>query len=178
MFSGFRSRWTMPRSCAAAGDLRRVLDRLAPRQRALCQPVAQRLAVEQLHDESAVLEAVHLGDVRVVERRERPGFAFEARETIRIAGEGVGQNLDGDVAAEPRIARAIDFAHPAGAQGGLDVIRAEAGAGAEQHRLSEDRIIRPMQSCSKFFDADASAVVNILHRTVAFAPVFVETPTA
>ena len=35
-----------------------------------------------------------------------------------------GQNLDGDVAAEPRVARAIDLAHPAGAERRDDLVRA------------------------------------------------------
>ena len=50
-FSGFRSRCTIPFSCAAARplrDLHRVVDRLAHRDRAARQPRPQRLALEQL----------------------------------------------------------------------------------------------------------------------------------
>ena len=40
-----------------------------------------------------------------------------AAEAIGIVGERGGQDLDRDVAAEPRVARAIDLAHAAGAEG-------------------------------------------------------------
>ena len=53
--------------------------------------------------------------LRMVERREDLRFALEPREPIGIAGEGVGQDLQRDVAIELRVARAIDLPHPAGA---------------------------------------------------------------
>ena len=56
-------------------------------------------------------------DVRMVERRERLRFALEAREPLRIGGERGRQDLDRDVAIELGIARAIDLAHAAGADG-------------------------------------------------------------
>ena len=54
----------------------------------------------------------------MVERGEHLRLAFEAREAIRIEGERCGQHLERDIASEFRIARAIYFAHPAGAEGG------------------------------------------------------------
>ena len=43
----------------------------------------------------------------------------------------VGQDLERDVAIQLRVARAIDLAHAAGAEGGEDFVRAEARAGGE-----------------------------------------------
>ena len=43
-------------------------------------------------------------------------FALEARQAIRVARERIRQDLDRDVAIEPRVARAVHLAHPARAQ--------------------------------------------------------------
>ena len=45
------------------------------------------------------------------------------------AANAVGQDLDRDVAVEARVARAVDLAHAAGAEGGEDLVGAEAGSG-------------------------------------------------
>ncbi len=46
------------------------------------------------------------GDVRMVERGEQPRFALEARHALGVVGYGLGQHLDGDVAAAGRVGRA------------------------------------------------------------------------
>ena len=97
-------------------------------------------AFDQLHDERAdaarILEAVNLRDVRMIERREHLRLAAEAREALGIVGNGGEQDLDRDLAIQLRIARAIHLAHAAGAQQGDDLVRAEAGAGAEGHAVT------------------------------------------
>ena len=67
------------------------------------------------------------------ERREQLGLALEAREPLGILRELGGQRLDGDVAAEARVARAIDLAHAARAERRDDFVGAESGAGGEWH---------------------------------------------
>jgi hypothetical protein len=67
--------------------------------------------------------------VWVVERREHSRFALETGEAIRIAGEGVRQDLQRDLAIQLGIARAVHLAHAAGPEGGENLVRAEAGAG-------------------------------------------------
>ena len=62
----------------------------------------------------------------MVERGQHLRLALEACEAIGIERERVGDDLQRDVATELRIARAIDLAHPARAEGGDDLIRAEA----------------------------------------------------
>jgi hypothetical protein len=56
-----------------------------------------------------------------------------ALQPIEVVRERGGKNLDGDVASEPRIARAIDLAHAARADERDDFIRTEASAGREGH---------------------------------------------
>ena len=69
-----------------------------------------------------------------------PGFysggGFQTLQ--RVCHEHVGQDLDGDVAIEPRVPRLIDLAHAAGAEGGDDLVRAEASAGNEGQTLAVD----------------------------------------
>jgi hypothetical protein len=61
----------------------------------------------------------------VGQRCHGPGFALEPREVVGIAHELLGQNLEGDVATEAGVASAVDFAHPAGAYWGDDLVMAE-----------------------------------------------------
>ena len=73
----------------------------------------------------------------MIQRRERLRFARESAPADRDRGEGVGQNLDGDVALQLRVARAIHLAHAACADLGHDFIDAEAGAGTEGQIVRE-----------------------------------------
>ena len=69
----------------------------------------------------------------MVQRSGSAGLLFEPLEPLGVGGECRGQNFDGDVAAEPRVAGAIDLAHAAGAKQADDFIRAEARSGSERH---------------------------------------------
>ena len=74
--------------------------------------------------------------MRMIERREDVCFALEARHALGIQREGIGQDLDRDVATQSGVSGAIHLAHAAGAKGGEDLIRPEADAGNEgQERL-------------------------------------------
>ena len=53
---------------------------------------------------------------------------FETVLAIAIEAECGGQDLDGDLAAQARIARAIDLPHPAGPDDADDFVRAQASA--------------------------------------------------
>ena len=57
-----------------------------------------------------LFKAVDVRDVRMVQRREGLGFALESRDALGISGEQLRQDLDRDVAIEPRVARTIDLA--------------------------------------------------------------------
>ena len=91
MFAGFRSRWTMPASCAASSasaiwramgeGVRQVEGRGAADER------GQILPVDQLHHDRVAFDPVDRRDVRMIERRERLRFAREAREPRRVVRE-------------------------------------------------------------------------------------------
>jgi hypothetical protein len=79
--------------------------------------MTERLALQQFHhrvgDAVRLAEIVNRKDSRMRQCRDREGLTLEARDAIRIRGDGVGENLDGDVALQLRVVCAIDLAHPA-----------------------------------------------------------------
>ena len=96
-FSGLRSRWTIPfrGRRRGPGELQGVLDGLANGQRTGVQPLAQRLAFQQLRDQIGralvVAHVVDGQDVRVVEKAGGAGLLLEpwhgtARRQPRRAG--------------------------------------------------------------------------------------------
>jgi hypothetical protein len=64
---------------------------------------------------------------------DRPCLAVEPLAELRIGGELLRQDFDGDGPIEPRVARAIDLAHAPGADRRENLVRAEAGAWLERH---------------------------------------------
>src|SRR5437764_13331973 len=72
-------------------------------------------------------------DVRMRQLRDRARLAVEALAQLRVGGEHIGQDLDGDDAIEPRVAGAIDFAHAAGAERCEDLVGSEACAERQAH---------------------------------------------
>ena len=80
---------------------------------------------------SRTFDAVDLRDVRMIERRERPGFAVESRDAVGVASDQLGKDFQRDVAAEPGVARAKHLPHAAFAEFGNDSIGAELCSGCE-----------------------------------------------
>ena len=54
------------------------------------------------------------------QRGDGSGFALEPRQAVRIVGERLGQNFQGNVTAKACVARAIHLAHSAFAKLGDD----------------------------------------------------------
>ena len=92
-------------------DLREHGLRVLERHGATLESLRQGLALDQLHRERAVLEAVERGDVRMIQRREEPGLALEARCALGIPSELVGKDLERDPPA-PAWDRGPDRPHP------------------------------------------------------------------
>ena len=61
------------------------------------------------------------------------GFPLKSREPLRSDWERIPEYLQRDVAIQLQIARPVDLAHPARADLGDDLIRAETRAGSERH---------------------------------------------
>jgi hypothetical protein len=137
MFSGFTSRWTMPRVCASASarGLPDEVNRAHGRKRSLVlREVGEVLAVQELHHvvaETIVGHAVveDADRVRVREISRRAHLALEARERPRrllrrafVAHE----DLHRDVALQAVVVRDPHLAHAAGADLLLQLVAPEA----------------------------------------------------
>ena len=120
-----------------AGQLSGLMQGLGDGQASTAEPLGQRLALDQFHDQRgaarALFDAVNRGDVGVIQRRQAPRLPFEPRQSIGVSSHGVRQNLDGNVAAEPRIPRPIDLAHASGTEGPDNLIRSDARADRQGH---------------------------------------------
>jgi hypothetical protein len=60
---------------------------------------------------AGLFEAVDRGNVAVIQGGENLGFSLEPRQPFGVAGEFVGQDLDGDWAGEVCVLGTINLAH-------------------------------------------------------------------
>jgi len=109
-------------------------------QRAAPETIGERRPFDQFEHQRAgticFLQPIDRADVRVIECRQRPRFACEARAPLGISREVRRQELDRDIAAKLAVARAIDLAHAARAERRHDSVGAELTV---QHRGSTRR---------------------------------------
>src|SRR4029079_14848548 len=99
--------------------------------------LVQALAVHEFEDEElgvvGLNEVVDLSDVRVIERGDDLRLPSEAGDTVRIVGEGGGQNLQSDIASQFAVVREVDGAHAPAPDRRDDVVDAKAGARRQGH---------------------------------------------
>ena len=101
MFAGFRSRCTMPFSCAysmASAICEAIGSASVERDRSGGDPLRQRGAFDQFDNQRPLLDAVDRSDVGVIQRGQNLGFAREARQSIGILRERIRDHLDRDLA--------------------------------------------------------------------------------
>jgi hypothetical protein len=119
------------------GDLDAMSQRLLHREWTLLQAVRERLPLQLFHDQEVdvalVPDVVQHADVRVVEGGNRPRLALEALAQGGVVGDVRRQDLDGHAAIQPRVACAIDFAHPPGGEQSQDLVGTESRAGRQRH---------------------------------------------
>ena len=94
-----------------------VFQYLLKRQRALFEALGERLAFHALHHQivGSVLmtDVMQHADVRMIQAGDGFRFAFESLFANWIRGQLRGKNLDRNNAIKARVARAVNFAHPA-----------------------------------------------------------------
>ncbi len=95
------------------GDLLRHGHGLVERDRAARDARREVLAVHQLHHQRELaapfFESMDDGDVGMIERGQRSGFALEPFQALGVLSEHIRQDLDRDLTAEPGVARAIEL---------------------------------------------------------------------
>ncbi len=117
-FSGFMSRWTIPRLAACWRPGEQPLEHAADlRERQVADERPQRPALDVLHRDvrrPLVLEVVVDGDdVRVAQRAGHPRLAQEALGEGLVGGMEARELLQRDVPVEVGLAREVDGRHPA-----------------------------------------------------------------
>ena len=119
------------------GDLLRDRQRFVEGDRPARDPLRQIVTLDQLHHKgahtAALLDPVDGGDMRMIEGRQRVGFAREPPEALGVVGENLRQDFDRDIAIELRIPGPIDFAHSSRADLAEDFVDAQSSAGGERH---------------------------------------------
>ncbi len=70
------------------------------------------------------------------------GFPFEPLLQIGVRRDMCGQHLDRDRAVQTTVAGFVDLAHPAGAEGRFDLVRAKGGARLQRHSSRHITAIR------------------------------------
>ncbi len=133
-FSGFKSRWTIPASCALARPsaiCAAIGSSFFDRQRAAGEKLPQRRALHPLHrdvgDPALRPDVVDRDDVGVIERRGRPRLLLETLQPLRVRRQLRRQHLDRDLAREPRVPRPVDLPHSRPRPGGPAPRRGRAG---------------------------------------------------
>jgi hypothetical protein len=76
---------------------------------------------------------MHGADVGVVERRRELRLAQQPSASGAVMQRLGGQHLDGDLAFEPVVARAVHLAHPTRAEGSENLVGGETGTGRQRH---------------------------------------------
>ena len=126
------------RGVETCGDLPGQRDRLSNRNRAARNPVRQRLAFDELHDEKVDAlvgsDVVERADIEVLDGGDRPGLALEALQQAGFPRDVCRKNLDGDRAIEAGIARAVHLAHGAGPCQRLDLYGPSRDARRQCHQ--------------------------------------------
>ena len=101
-------------------DLNGHANGVIERQRSAGQPAREVFALDHFHDQggagAAFIDAVNLRDVRMIERGQQHRFALKTCEAARIRCDPLRQDLDGHIAAQLLVPRAVDLAHPARAE--------------------------------------------------------------
>ena len=121
----------------APRDLPGDIHGFAKPSRSASDDLAQRPAVQQLHDGvgHAVVapDVVDGEDVRMRQRRHGVRLALEAGAAGGVAGDIRGEHLDRHLAPQPGVARAVHLAHAARTERPDDLVHSEPATGGERH---------------------------------------------
>ena len=72
-------------------------------------------------------------NVRMIQKASGPCLLFEPAQPVIVGSKRGGQNLDGDLAPQPRVAGPVDLAHSTGPQRTDDLHGSELCARLDSH---------------------------------------------
>src|SRR5262245_1056581 len=93
----------------------------------------QRHAIHVLEHEVVRAEVVDLTDVGMVQRGDCASFLVEPVHAIRVIRKRLGQDLDGNLAVQPGVARPVHFAHTTCTKRGGDLVGTESSTSLQGH---------------------------------------------
>src|SRR5262245_23726891 len=103
----------------SVGDLDRQVEKLVGRQRFPHDTLPESLAYEQLHGDKRLtgmlVNVVDGADVGVVQGRCGASLAPESLEGLRVVGQPLGQELEGNATAQAIVLGLVDHSHSAAA---------------------------------------------------------------
>ena len=111
------------------GNLQRDRDGFLDRDGTSRHLFAERRSFDQFHHQVVGSDVVEMADVRMIQRGDGAGFAFET------FAEAFARNFDRDLAAQTRVAGAVHLAHPPLADARQDFVGAEFASDSRQHRV-------------------------------------------
>ena len=79
--------------------------------RALCNQIHKRVALDELHHQRTLFHAKYRGDVGVIQRCQYLRLALEPCQPLRVVGHCRGQNFDGHFPIQFGVGGAIHLAH-------------------------------------------------------------------
>ena len=122
------------------GQRNREVEDLRQRQAAFDDEIAERLSFDVLHRQKEhpirLFHGVDRDDVGMVQSGDALRLDLETGATFRVSGRRAREDLEGNVALQSRVTRAIDLAHAAGAKRRQDLIRADPSTYRERHQNS------------------------------------------
>jgi hypothetical protein len=77
---------------------------------------------------------VDRNNIGMIERREQLGFALKTVQPVGIVREGLGKNLERDLAIQSGVVRFIHLSHAAGAHQRQQLVRAHQADNRNRHR--------------------------------------------
>ena len=103
------------RSLQPVGDLNREIQKVVRPERLIGNPALERLPFEQFHGDEGpagvLANVVDRADVRMIQRRGRPGLAQKAVQRHAVLGEFFREEFEGDGAAQARVFGLEDNPH-------------------------------------------------------------------
>ncbi len=109
------------------------------RDRRFCDAIDERRSFHQLHNKrmhaGGIFKTINRCNVRVIQRGQDFGFAFEPARAFCIASQRFRQDFERNLAPEFGVPGAIHLAHAAGAERGDNFIRPKFGPRGEPHTL-------------------------------------------
>ena len=142
--AGFRSRWTMPASCAAsrAPATSRAIASASAGSRRPCANRAASVSPSSYRERGNrcrydTRDRFHVADMWVIQLRDGASLTLESNPQVGIAADVCRHNLERDIAVQACIYGFVDLAHAAGADGGDNLIAAEASAWGKRHLSGE-----------------------------------------